>query len=342
MISVQHLSKQYLNNKNNNIFALKDICVNITQGEIFGVIGRSGAGKSSFIRCLNLLERPSAGLIKINQKELTTLCPKDLRAQRKKMGMIFQHFNLLSSRTALENILLSLEIAGWKKKEAKTRALELLDLVKLKDKQDAFPEQLSGGEKQRVAIARALANHPEVLLCDEATSALDPETTGSILNLLQEINQKLNLTIVLITHELEVIKKIAHRVGVLDQGVLVETGTVLNIFTQPKSKTAQDLIKASSNLDIPGHVQKKLLKNYTPGTYPLLQLCFIGDQVDQPILAALSEKFQVKINLLQAQIQTIGEVPVGLTLCEILGANFSQALEDLKIKNIQVEVLGYV
>jgi len=338
MISVQNVSKQYLNHK----YALKNLSLDIKSGEIFGIIGRSGAGKSSLIRCLNLLERPSSGQIKINQKELTQLSPKDLRAQRQKMGMIFQHFNLLGSRTALENILLSLEIAGWKKLEAKQRALELLDLVKLKDKKDAFPGELSGGEKQRVAIARALANHPDVLLCDEATSALDPETTVSILNLLKEINKNLGLTIVLITHEMDVIKKICHRAGVLDQGVLVEIGDVLDIFTKPQARSTQELINASAHLEIPEIIKNKLLKIYSPGTYPLLKLCFIGDQVDQPVLAELSSQFNLKVNLLQASIQWIGDVPIGITLCELLGENFSEALDHLKLKNIQVEVLGYV
>lgn len=337
MISVQNISKQYLNK-----LALKNLSLEIKSGEIFGVIGRSGAGKSSLIRCLNLLERPSAGLIKINQKELTTLAPKDLRAQRKKMGMIFQHFNLLGSRTAFENILLSLEIAGWHKKEAETRTLELLDLVNLKHKKNAFPNQLSGGEKQRVAIARALANHPDVLLCDEATSALDPESTASILNLLKKINKDLGLTIVLITHEMDVIKKICHRAGVLDHGVLVEVGSVLDIFTKPYAESTRELISASAHLEIPESIKNKLLKIYQPGTYPLLKLCFIGDQVDQPVLAELSSQFNLKVNLLQASIQWIREVPVGITLCELLGENFPQALESLKLNNIQVEVLGYV
>ncbi len=338
MISVQNVSKQYLNHK----YALKNLSLDIQSGEVFGIIGRSGAGKSSLIRCLNLLERPSSGQIKINQKELTQLSPKDLRDQRKKIGMIFQHFNLLGSRTALENILLSLEIAGWKKLEAKQRALELLDLVKLKDKQDAFPGELSGGEKQRVAIARALANHPDVLLCDEATSALDPETTVSILNLLKEINKNLGLTIVLITHEMDVIKKICHRAGVLDQGVLVEIGAVLDIFTKPQAQSTQELINASAHLEIPDLVKNKLLKIHSPGTYPLLKLCFIGAQVDQPVLAELSSQFNLKVNLLQASIQWIGDVPIGITLCELLGESFSEALDHLKLKNIQVEVLGYV
>ncbi len=338
MISIQNLSKAYPS----GFKALDTISFSIQPGEIFGIIGRSGAGKSTLVRCMNLLERPSAGKVLIGKQELTALSNADLFKARQKIGMIFQHFNLLSSRTVLENILLSLEIANWPKKQAKQRALELLSLVQLADKTHNYPYQLSGGEKQRVAIARALANHPDILLCDEATSALDPETTVSILNLLKEINQKLGITLVLITHEMDVIKNIAHRAAVLEKGKLVELAKTIDIFTRPQATATQELIRASLHLELPAPLKNKLFKSPASGSVPLLRLCFVGDQVDQPILSEISKTFGVKANILQATLQWIGEIPMGVTICELLGEKSSEALSYLRENNIQVEVLGYV
>ncbi|MFS8631280.1 MAG: methionine ABC transporter ATP-binding protein, partial [Bacillales bacterium] len=233
MITVERVRKVF-HSKSGDVLAVKDVSLNIKEGEIFGIIGYSGAGKSTLIRLLNGLETPTSGAITIAGKDITKLKGAELRKMRQQIGMIFQHFNLLWSRTVRGNISFPLEIAGVPKKERQKRVDELIELVGLKGKEDAYPSQLSGGQKQRVGIARALANNPKVLLCDEATSALDPQTTDSILELLQDINEKLGLTIVLITHEMHVIRKICHRVAVMDGGEIVEIGPVLEIFKHPK------------------------------------------------------------------------------------------------------------
>lgn len=241
IIHVEHLSKTF-EAKNGKVEALKDISFDIARGEIFGIIGLSGAGKSTLVRCLNLLEKPSEGTVIVNGNDLLKLSNRELRKARINIGMIFQHFNLLMQRSALDNICFSMEIAGVKKKEAKKRAEELLKKVGLADKRNAYPAQLSGGQQQRVAIARVLANQPEVLLCDEATSALDPQTTKSILDLLKSINQEYGITIVVITHSMQVVQEICDRVVVLEHGEIVEAGTVNEIFNNPKTSAAKRLV----------------------------------------------------------------------------------------------------
>ena len=241
IIRVDKISKTFQAN-NGQVEAVKDITFSIEKGDIFGIIGLSGAGKSTLVRCLNLLEKPNEGNIYIDGKNLMELSERELRKERQDIGMIFQHFNLLMQRNVVDNICFPLEIAGVRKKEARERAMELLETVGLSEKAKAYPAQLSGGQKQRVAIARVLANNPKILLCDEATSALDPQTTKSILNLLKEINQKYGITIVVITHEMAVIREICSKVAVLDQGNLVEQGTVEEIFRAPKTEQAKNLI----------------------------------------------------------------------------------------------------
>ena len=241
IIRAQNISKTFQAN-NGQVEAVKNITFSIEKGDIFGIIGLSGAGKSTLVRCLNLLEKPNEGNIYIDGKNLMELSERELRKERQDIGMIFQHFNLLMQRNVVDNICFPLEIAGVKKKDARKRALELLETVGLSEKAKAYPAQLSGGQKQRVAIARVLANNPKILLCDEATSALDPQTTKSILNLLKEINQKYGITIVVITHEMAVIREICSKVAVLDQGTLVEQGTVEEIFRAPKTEQAKNLI----------------------------------------------------------------------------------------------------
>lgn len=248
IIRVENISKTF-KAKNGQVEAVKNISFSIEKGDIFGIIGLSGAGKSTLVRCLNLLEKPNEGSIYIDGKNLMKLSQKELRKERQDIGMIFQHFNLLMQRNVVDNICFPLEIAGVKRKEAKKRALELLETVGLSDKAKAYPAQLSGGQKQRVAIARVLANNPKILLCDEATSALDPKTTKSILKLLKEINQEYGITIVVITHEMAVIKEICSKVAVLDQGYLVEQGTVEDVFTAPKSAEARKLIFNETETD---------------------------------------------------------------------------------------------
>ena len=241
IIRVENISKTFQAN-NGQVEAVKNISFSIEKGDIFGIIGLSGAGKSTLVRCLNLLEKPSEGNIYIDGKNLMKLSSKELRKQRQDIGMIFQHFNLLMQRNVVDNICFPLEIAGVGRKQAKKRALELLETVGLTEKARAYPAQLSGGQKQRVAIARVLANNPKILLCDEATSALDPQTTKSILNLLKEINQKYGITIVVITHEMAVVREICSKVAVLDHGRLVEEGTVEALFGAPKTEEAKQLI----------------------------------------------------------------------------------------------------
>jgi D-methionine transport system ATP-binding protein len=241
MVRVEHLSKTF-SARDERVDAVQDISFSIERGEIFGVIGLSGAGKSTLVRCLNLLERPTDGHVVIDGQDLAELSAKELRLARRQIGMIFQHFNLLMQRSVIKNVCFPMEIAGVKKKEARERAMEYLRMVGLEEKANAYPAQLSGGQKQRVAIARVLAGNPKLLLCDEATSALDPQTTKSILALLKEINERFGITMVVITHEMRVVKEICDRVAVLEKGHLVETGTVEDVFSHPKTQAAKQLI----------------------------------------------------------------------------------------------------
>lgn len=241
MIRLEHITKTF-QTKETNLHAVSDVSLTIDQGNIFGIIGFSGAGKSTLVRCINLLEVPSKGKVWIRNTNLLELSEEELRKERQKMGMIFQHFNLLAQRTVLDNVTFPLEITGKKKAQAREKARELLKLVGLEDKESSYPAQLSGGQKQRVAIARALATDPDILLCDEATSALDPITTSNILALLKEINEKLGLTIVIITHQMEVVKQICHKVAIMEEGKVVEEGLVSQVFTTPKSEVAKKLL----------------------------------------------------------------------------------------------------
>ena len=241
IIKIEHLTKHFGGGRD-EVAALEDINITIHSGEIFGVIGLSGAGKSTLVRCVNLLERPTAGTVWVDGREMTALSPKELREARKSIGMIFQSFNLLMQRTALENVCFPLELAGASRKEAEARSLELLELVDLKSRAGAYPAQLSGGQKQRVAIARTLATNPKVLLCDEATSALDPKTTRDILRLVRDINQRLGITVVVITHDMKVIEEICHRVAILDHGRVAEEGTVEEVFSRPRTEAGRRLV----------------------------------------------------------------------------------------------------
>lgn len=241
MIRLEHITKTF-QTKETNLHAVNDVSLTIDQGNIYGIIGFSGAGKSTLVRCINLLEVPSKGKVWIRNTNLLELSEEELRKERQKMGMIFQHFNLLAQRTVLDNVTFPLEITGKKKAQAREKARELLKLVGLEDKESSYPAQLSGGQKQRVAIARALATDPDILLCDEATSALDPITTSNILALLKEINEKLGLTIVIITHQMEVVKQICHKVAIMEEGKVVEEGLVSQVFTTPKSEVAKKLL----------------------------------------------------------------------------------------------------
>ncbi|HGS4811598.1 TPA: methionine ABC transporter ATP-binding protein MetN [Vibrio parahaemolyticus] len=343
MIEIKNVNKVFYQGSK-EILALKDINLHIAKGTIFGVIGSSGAGKSTLIRCVNMLEAPSSGSIIVDDVDLTTLSKKQLVETRRNIGMIFQHFNLLSSRTVFDNVALPLELAGKDKSEITTKVTELLKLVGLADKHESYPSNLSGGQKQRVAIARALASDPSVLLCDEATSALDPATTQSILELLKEINRKLNITILLITHEMEVVKSICHEVAIIGGGKLVEKGTVGDIFAHPKTELAHEFIRSTLDLSIPEDYQARLQPNRVEGSYPLVRMEFTGATVDAPLMSQISRKYNIDVSILSSDLDYAGGVKFGMMVAELFGneQDDSAAIEYLREHNVKVEVLGYV
>lgn len=304
MIELRNLNKTY-KTSDHDIVALNNINLTIQDGEIFGIIGPSGAGKSTLVRCINLLERPTNGDVILDGQSLTQLKQKQLLQNRQSIGMIFQSFNLFAQRNILQNVCYPLEIAGTNKKEAKTRAAELLELVGLADRQKSYPSQLSGGQKQRVAIARALATNPKYLLCDEATSALDPQTTQSILNLLKEINRKMGVTIVVITHEMKVIDQICDRVAVIDSSGIAEVGTVSELFQNPQSATAKELILPQSQ-----HAQKKLGSR-------MLRVIFNGEASEQPVVANLVLACQAPVNIMFADTKDIDGKAYGQMILQL-------------------------
>lgn len=344
MIEIQNLKKEYLSKHARHI-ALKDVNLSIKDGEIFGIIGKSGAGKSTLIRCINLLEQPTEGHIFINDEDITKLSQDKLRKARQKIGMIFQHFNLLSSRTVFDNIAFPLELQHASKAKIHTKVNELLSLVGLEQKAQAYPDELSGGQKQRVAIARALACDPIALLCDEATSALDPETTDQILQLLKELNHKLNLTIVLITHEMDVIRKICDQVAIIDDGLIQETGTVTELFLNPKTAIAKSFTEKSMHLNLTDEIKDKLHKDpyAAPHLTPVIKMTFLGDSITTPVIAELNSKFKVTCNIIQANIERIQAQSVGVTICHMLGEkeHWEKALSFLHQQQIKIEVIGY-
>lgn len=348
MIELKNIHKQFIVN-NKTITALNDVSLTVNQGEIFGVIGVSGAGKSTLIRCVNLLERPSSGNVVVDGDDLTILKATDLTKARQKIAMIFQHFNLLSSKTVFDNIALPLVLKGESKQKIKTKVLELVELVGLSGKEFSYPANLSGGQKQRVAIARALAADPKVLLCDEATSALDPSTTNAILQLLKEINQRLNLTILLITHEMEVIKRICDKVAVIEQGVLVEQGSVSEIFADPKTEIARKFIKATMHHELPEEYLAKLYSQpiSTDANYQHKQIVkfeFTGQSVDAPLLSMASQQFGVNFSILMSHIDYAGGVKFGFLIVELIASTekFNQINKFLTDNKVATEVLGYV
>ncbi|MGN0389387.1 MAG: methionine ABC transporter ATP-binding protein [Wujia sp.] len=303
MIRLENVSKEF-QVKGEKVLAVKQVNLEIEKGEIYGIIGFSGAGKSTLVRCMNLLEVPT-GAVYFEDVNLLSVSAKQLRKYRQKIGMIFQQFNLLEQKDVIDNICYPLLIAGVSKKKARERAIELLELVELSDKEHAYPAQLSGGQKQRVAIARALATNPEVLLCDEATSALDPMTTRAILELLKEINQKLGVTIVVITHEMRVVEQICDRVAVMSQGEIVEEGTVRDVFLNPKSDTAKKLILPDSS------------KPQEIGTHKILRIAFDGQSSFEPVISKLTMECNTMINILGANTENIGGRAYGQMLIEL-------------------------
>ena len=341
MIRVENVSKTYTG-KQGTVEAVKDVSLEISRGEIFGVIGFSGAGKSTLIRLLNGLEIVTSGHIYINEKDITTLKRKELLKERQKIAMIFQHFNLLWSRTVEENIAFSLEIAGVPKAERKAKVAELIDLVGLTGREKSYPSQLSGGQKQRVGIARALANEPEVLLCDEATSALDPKTTKDILKLLVEINQELGLTIVLITHEMHVVRQICHRVAVMEEGRVVESGEVIEVFKNPQQPITKQFVGEERVDDEIDEVFHHLSTSLRPGVAVRIQ--YLGDRTGDAVLSEAIRKLDATVSILQAKVNITQKGILGsmIILIEEESSKAEEVIEYLKQAEIIVEVLEHV
>ncbi|MGJ7457054.1 methionine ABC transporter ATP-binding protein [Halomonas sp. RA08-2] len=324
--------------------ALSNVDLHVPQGQIHGVIGLSGAGKSTLIRCVNLLERPTSGSVSVDGQELTGLSRPALNQARHRIGMIFQHFNLLTNRTVFANVALPLELMGMKRSEIRERVTPLLDLVGLSDKASQYPAQLSGGQKQRVAIARALASRPKVLLCDEATSALDPQTTGSILALLRDINHQLGLTILLITHEMEVVKSICHRVSLISDGELVEEADVGDFFTAPRTQLGREFLNDFLKLEPPRALIDQLQDAPGKNTHPVVRLAFSGDAVSTPLISRLARECGVDVSILQAKVESIQERTLGLMIAELMGPpeKTREAIDYLESHDLHVEVLGHV
>lgn len=334
MIDIKNLTKTYFS-KDREVKAVDNVSITIHDEEIFGIVGYSGAGKSSLLRCINLLERPTSGKITVDGVDLTKLDSKRLRQARLKIGMIFQHFNLVSQKTVAENIAFALKASKTPKNRIEKRVDELLDMVGLADKKDVYPGQLSGGQKQRVGIARALANNPKVLLCDEATSALDPTTTKSILNLLKKINKELNITIIIITHEMDVVKEICHRMAIMENGRIVEQGNVYDIFASPKEQLTKEFIQSVVSFDLP-----KATLRLVKGT--LVKLLFRGEVAGEGVVSETLKKFQINGNFLHGFIEYIQERPLGIFIMELTGdqEEINKAIHYIEHRNAEVEVLN--
>ncbi|WP_110113790.1 methionine ABC transporter ATP-binding protein [Bacillus sp. CGMCC 1.16541] len=339
MITLTGVTKIY-EAKSGTVTAVNNIDLNINKGEIFGIIGYSGAGKSSLIRLLNGLETPTKGMVKVAGNDIGKIRGEKLRKARQDISMIFQHFNLLWSRTVRENISFPLEIAGVSKGERAKRVDELIKLVGLEGREDAYPSQLSGGQKQRVGIARALANNPKVLLCDEATSALDPQTTDSILDLLVDINEKLGLTIVLITHEMHVIRKICHRVAVMENGFVVEQGNVLDVFRKPKQSITKRFVQQVTEPEETFETMEHVLELYPSGQ--VIQLSFVGDKAEQPLITSILKEFDVTINILQGKISHTQTGSYGTLFVHIDGnkEEVKKAISFIREQQVEVEVMA--
>jgi D-methionine transport system ATP-binding protein len=340
MIELRGVSKTFHGKR--TVEAVRDVSLTVGEGEIFGVIGFSGAGKSTLVRCINLLERPDQGEVLVKGRELTTLGDRELRSSRADTGMIFQHFNLFRSRTVRENIAFPLKYRGIPRADIEKRTGELLEMVGLTGKADTYPSQLSGGQKQRVGIARALASHPSILLCDEATSALDPQTTQSILSLLKTLNKKLNLTMVIITHEMPVIKSICTRAAVMEQGRIIEQGSVFDIFSRPQEKITRDFIATTSNLRKIDDLLREdsPIVRLKPGQV-LARFSYAGRNTVEALISSASIQYNVKINIIFADLDIIQETPVGglVNILEGGAEALREAVAWIESKGVRVEVL---
>lgn len=341
MIRLENVSKTFTDS-NKEVHAVNNVSLTINDGDIFGIIGFSGAGKSTLVRCINLLEKPTDGKVFVDDAEITALSGKELRKARKKIGMIFQHFNLMPSRTIFGNVAYPLRGSGLSKEEIREKVHHLLELVGISEKENAFPSQLSGGQKQRVAIARALANDPNILLCDEATSALDPQTTKSILKLLQQLNQTLGITVVVITHEMAVVKEICNRVAVMDHGDVVEEGEVFHVFASPKEPLTRSFIKTTSNLQ----KIEELIAADSPVVATkkgelIVRLSYVEKNTSEPLISTVTQKFGIILNIVFADVEIVQNAPIGGTVAIVSGegSRIDEALQYLRDKNVGVEVI---
>ena len=355
MIQLEHVSRTF-REKSMEVRALQDVSLHVREGEIYGIVGFSGAGKSTLIRLVNRLETPDSGTVRVNGQELASLKGKALTSLRRKIGMVFQQFNLLEGKTVFHNIAIPLRMEGRPKEEIERRVAEVLDFVELGEKKNAYVSQLSGGQKQRVGIARALASNPKVLLSDEATSALDPQTTKSILQLLRDINKRLNLTIVMITHQMEVVKEICDRVAVIENGVIIEEGSMYKVFTEPQEETTKEFVKTVNDIKIPPMVDTESMKQtYFPGARLLVNLTFLdsGESgegkeksagADQPMVSALIKKFGVDVNIISGKVDYLKDTPYGTLLVEIMGdeKSIADSVQYAKEAGVKLEVIGYV
>lgn len=338
MIEFKNISKHY-ELKGQTIRALDHINLEIPAGSIFGIIGYSGAGKSTLIRLINLLERPNQGQVIINQKDFTALDARALRQERANIGMIFQHFNLLQTKTVADNIEMPLKLLGVSKDQREKRLNELLEFIDLKHKKDAFPDELSGGQKQRVGIARALANHPKILLCDEATSALDPQTTKSVLALLKKINQEQGITIVMVTHEMDVIESVCDFVAVMEQGKVIETGSTLEIFSQPQHPTTKNFIQTVLQQQLPVNILNNLENQNHKSIYSLQ---FLGTSAQETVVQAAIKQFDVSLNILFANMTEINGSVIGQMFIQLLGdaESIRQTIDFFEKNGVKVEQSG--
>ncbi|WP_312324331.1 methionine ABC transporter ATP-binding protein [Acinetobacter schindleri] len=338
MIEFKDISKQY-ELKGQTLHALNQINLQIPTGSIFGIIGYSGAGKSTLIRLINLLERPTSGRVIINGTDFTALDAKSLRQERTQIGMIFQHFNLMQTKTVAANIEMPMKLLGWSKAEREKRLEELLDFIDLKHKRNAFPDELSGGQKQRVGIARALANHPKILLCDEATSALDPQTTKSVLQLLKRINQEQGITIVMVTHEMDVIETVCDYVAVMEKGDVIETGSTLQIFSQPQHPTTKNFIQTVLQQNLPVNILTNLENQNHHSIYCLK---FLGSSAQETVIQGVIKQFDISLNILFANMTEINGSVIGQMFIQLLGdpAQITAAIQYLRDNGVQVDQAG--
>lgn len=343
MITLQGIEKIIFTG-NEPVHALKGITLNVAQGEIFGILGRKGAGKSALIRCINLLEPPSRGSVIIDSCNLNSLDNKSLREARRKIGMIFRHFNLLNSRTVFENVALPLELSGFSKARIEEKVYDLLNLTQIHHLAKQYPENLTAEQKQRIAITRSLATEPKILLCEEATADLDPKSQHAILNLLNQLNKKLNLTILFITHDMEVIKSVCHKVAILHEGEIVEQATTEDFFAKPQSLAAKEFVKGATRLELPSRIKRRLRSKPFENSHPLLRLSFIGQYSPELIMGQAIQNYGVSFSILQAHLESIATQNVGIMITEIVGSEESieNTRQFFEQNGLYSEVLAYV